>query len=292
MDWEKAGEAGTTERPEDGGVPKKDKGGKGKAVLLIIVAIAAIVLFLGCSSSGSFTGSSNDDTRYAEISWPSSGLGALIPEPPSTWGRISYDGESSFDAEVGRVSEDDFSSYIAACKDAGFNVDYSDHSDWFNAKNADGVDLTLSLDDSKDPAVMTIMLLKRNSSGDSSDSAAATTQDSSAAQDTSTTEDAAATDDTADNAADSSLVDPDFKAMMDSYEEFMNKYCDFMTKYEDADSASQAAMLADYTDLMNQYNDWATKMDSVDEGTLSAADDAYYLEVMGRVNQRLAEVAQ
>ena len=97
----------------------------------------------------------------------------------------------------------------------------------------------------------------------------------------------------ASSAQSSGEVTPEFKEMMDSYEAFMNQYCDFMVKYTDAtssgDSATLLAMTADYASLVQQELDWASKIDGVDESTLSPADDAYYLEVQGRVLKKLGE---
>lgn len=97
----------------------------------------------------------------------------------------------------------------------------------------------------------------------------------------------------ASSAQSSGEVTPEFKEMMDSYEAFMNQYCDFMVKYTNAtssgDSATLLAMTADYASLVQQELDWASKIDGVDETTLSPADDAYYLEVQGRVLKKLGE---
>ena len=97
----------------------------------------------------------------------------------------------------------------------------------------------------------------------------------------------------ASSAQSSGEVTPEFKEMMDSYEAFMNQYCDFMVKYTDAtssgDSATLLAMTADYASLVQQELDWASEIDGVDESTLSPADDAYYLEVQGRVLKKLGE---
>ena len=87
---------------------------------------------------------------------------------------------------------------------------------------------------------------------------------------------------------DSSQVDPNFKATMDSYEQFFDQYVAFMQKYKDSNYS--ADMLVDYTKMMQQYSDTMTKMDSIDQGSLSAADDAYYVEVLGRISQKLAVV--
>lgn len=49
-------------------------------------------------------------------------------------------------------------------------------------------------------------------------------------------------------------------------------------------------MLADYGSMMQQHSDWSQKFDDVDESALSAEDQAYYLEVQGRVLQKLSEI--
>lgn len=48
-------------------------------------------------------------------------------------------------------------------------------------------------------------------------------------------------------------------------------------------------MLAEHADLMRQYGVMVSKLEAIDESTLSTADDAYYIEVMGRINTELAE---
>ena len=61
-------------------------------------------------------------------------------------------------------------------------------------------------------------------------------------------------------------------------------------RYEIAPENS-ISMLADYTKMMQQYTDTMTKLNAIDQNSLSAADEAYYLEVMGRITQKLASVA-
>lgn len=68
----------------------------------------------------------------------------------------------------------------------------------------------------------------------------------------------------------------------------MDGYVEFMKKYEDSDDTT--SILADYGSMMQQYSDWSQKFDDVDESTLSAEGQAYYLEVQGRVLQKLSEV--
>ena len=85
---------------------------------------------------------------------------------------------------------------------------------------------------------------------------------------------------------DYSLVDPDFKAMMDAYESFCNEYIEFMEKYSSED-ADMMSMLGDYTDMTAKMADWSEKIDEVDSDSLSPADNAYYLLVTLRVEGKL-----
>lgn len=55
------------------------------------------------------------------------------------------------------------------------------------------------------------------------------------------------------------------------------------------ETAADAQVLAEHADLMRQYGDMVSKLEAIDESTLSTADDAYYIEVMGRINTKLAE---
>ena len=50
-------------------------------------------------------------------------------------------------------------------------------------------------------------------------------------------------------------------------------------------------MMADYSDMMTGYSEMMEKINAIDSSSLSADDYAYYAEVLGRVNQRLAEIA-
>ena len=47
-------------------------------------------------------------------------------------------------------------------------------------------------------------------------------------------------------------------------------------------------MLTDYMSMMTRYTETMEKLDAIDEDTLSTAENAYYLEVMLRINAKLA----
>lgn len=70
--------------------------------------------------------------------WPESGVGALLPEPDHEYGEMIEDRNRSFRAEIYQVSEEDFETYIQACKAAGFTEDVNQRSDGFDAVDKDG----------------------------------------------------------------------------------------------------------------------------------------------------------
>jgi uncharacterized protein (UPF0212 family) len=78
----------------------------------------------------------------------------------------------------------------------------------------------------------------------------------------------------------------DFRAWVDSYEEFMNEYVDFMKTYDQSDTAA----LLQYGQLMAKYADFAEQTDNLNEEDYSTEDWAYYMQAQARVLQRLSEI--
>jgi len=135
----------------------------------------------------------------------------------------------------------------------------------------------------------------KSDSDDSSEQVTAEESQGAEAEDTADTdsEDADAQnaetqDDGASAEVDQTYIDPDFKAFMDSYEEFWNEYVDFMVKYESTDTADME-MLADYSSLMSKMAEYETKLEAYDTNEMTTAEFAYYNEVMARVYQKMAE---
>lgn len=83
-------------------------------------------------------------------------------------------------------------------------------------------------------------------------------------------------------------VTPSVRAALDEYETFMNQYCDFMEKY--IGSGYSTSMLMDYSKFMSQYNKMTSKFRAIDTTSFTAADSAYYAEVVARTTERLAEI--
>lgn len=209
------------------------------------------------------------------IDWPTTGAASLVPAPQSTTGKIDSDSTDFFFAYVGETTAEDYAAYADACSAAGFNVDYDRGDTWYSAKSAAGVSLRL---DYVGFGTMTVRVeVPDETAAQDGTDATAEEQEGASAQSSAP--------------AEASGVDPNFKATMDGYESFMNEYVDFMNTYN-SDPSNVVSMMARYNDMMKEYADYMATVDAIDENSLSAADLQYYLEVTGRVNQRLLEIGQ
>ncbi len=85
-------------------------------------------------------------------------------------------------------------------------------------------------------------------------------------------------------------VSPEFKAAMDSYESFFDEYIDFMKAM--SRDPTNTTLLLRYTAVMTQYAETMEKLEAIDESRLSPADDAYYIEVMARIEVKMLQAAQ
>ncbi len=89
---------------------------------------------------------------------------------------------------------------------------------------------------------------------------------------------------------DFSLVTPSFKEEMDAYEAFYDEYIDFMKKYYIGGTSNLGDMLNDYNKMIEKEMEWADTIDGIDEGTLTPADDAYFLMVSLRIENKLLSI--
>lgn len=211
--------------------------------------------------------------ELSAISWPSSGAAGLVPAPSSTTGSISSDSSDFFFAYVGATPIEEFSAYVDACSNAGFNVDYDRSDTHYSAKDAQGNSLRVEY---MGNSIISVRVEVNASDESTSDETAPVEAEDSTPAET--------------EPAGSSSVSPDFKATMDEYEAFFNEYCDFMESY--SQNPSDPTLITEYASMMSQYSDAMAALDAIDEGSLSAADSAYYLEVQTRTNQRLLEVGE
>ena len=93
----------------------------------------------------------------------------------------------------------------------------------------------------------------------------------------------------AESAEDSEDLDPEFKEMMDSYEAFFDEYIAFMEKYKE--NPTDMNLLGELSDMLSKESEMLKEMEGLDQSEMSAAELAYYLEVTGRIYEKLAKVA-
>ena len=91
-------------------------------------------------------------------------------------------------------------------------------------------------------------------------------------------------------AVDETLIRPEFKEAMDSYEAFFDEYIDFMNRYKE--NPTNAELLMQYADMLNRESTMLKEFDDWEkQGDMTTAESAYYLEVHARIYQKLATVA-
>ena len=77
--------------------------------------------------------------------------------------------------------------------------------------------------------------------------------------------------------------------MMDQYEAFFDSYIAFLNQIEN--SGNVVSLYADYFDMLNKYAETMEKMEGIDANSLSAADQAYYIEVTSRITEKLLKAS-
>nr|WP_278754405.1 DUF6591 domain-containing protein [Bifidobacterium catenulatum] len=228
------------------------------------------------------------ETSCQSITWPDGDFAKKLPALANQKGEVYSDSSDYVSIKLCNATQSSFDSYVKDAKKMGY--DKSAHS--FTAKDAGDNEITVFfMEDEEDGNTMDITLDAPKSKDDSK------AQDSTDGQQTQESQSQQQSQNTQqqeqqsqqNQQSDPSQVSADFKASMDSYEQFFDQYAEFMKKYKD--SGDSISMLADYTKMMQQYTDTMNKLNAIDQNSLSAADEAYYLEVMGRITQKLASVA-
>ena len=209
--------------------------------------------------------------EMSEIQWPNTEAGKVIPRPLSTVGSFSYQYDDHFLVIVGNTPKAAYEEYVAECVEKGFIVDTNKGDDYYYAYNGEGWHLTVSYE-----GFNTIEI-----------SITAPREESSITTTTATTGESTTSDSVG---ADNGVIRSDFKAAMDSYEEFMDEYVVFMKKY--ADNPNDLGLLMDYAEYMSDYAEMCEEFEKWDSEDMNDAELAYYLEVQTRVNKKLLEVVE
>lgn len=253
------------------------------------------------SSASSSASSSSKESRCQSFSWPASGAAAKIPAPKATKAMDVYEFAASYSLTACDVTASDFEDYVNELRGKGFTVGLAKSSDTFTAENAAG-DKVMVMHNPKEDTMSISIESKEDADQEAQrkaeEEAAKQAEEQKKAEEERKRqeeeqkriqEEEAKKQQEAQNQNQSGGVTPAVKEAMDSYESFMNKYCDFMEKYT-ADGAP-TSMLSDYLKMMSEYSETTKKLDDMDQSTWTDTDMQYYLEVMNRVNQRLASVS-
>lgn len=215
--------------------------------------------------------------EMSTIDWPSGIAGQQLPIPKSTTGKFSHEYDDHFFVYIGNTTKADYADYVDNCSQMGFNVDYNKGDDYYYADNEDGWHISLRYEGNN---IMSIDIDAPKNDSNSSETTIPATEELT---------DPNVTEEVAEKNNNNSGLDPDFKAAMDSYEEFMDEYIAFMKKYKD--DPYNLSLLTDYADYMSQYTDFVEDFDKWENEDMNAAETAYYIEVQTRVNKKLLEVA-
>jgi hypothetical protein len=78
----------------------------------------------------------------------------------------------------------------------------------------------------------------------------------------------------------------EFKQKMDAYEQFFDTYVEFMKSYD----ATDTSLLGEYMQLLEDYEKAMQALDDIGKSELTPEQDAYYSEVLMRINKKLLEV--
>jgi len=216
--------------------------------------------------------------KMSEIQWPTSIVGNLLPVPKSTVGKFSYEYDDSFYVYIGETSEADYSEYVTACSDKGFNVDYDKGDTYYYADNNEGYHISLKYEGN---STMSISIDSPDETDTASDTNDTTSESSESKEPTDNT-------DRSEKLVDGMRVD--FKEAMDSYEDFMDEYVAFMKKYSESDEID-ASLISDYASYMTKYAECIEKFDKWESEDMNATEAAYYIQVQLRVSQKLLDVA-
>ncbi len=88
----------------------------------------------------------------------------------------------------------------------------------------------------------------------------------------------------------STEISTEFKDSMDGYEKFFDEYISIVKKYKD--NPTDISILSDYSNYISQYTEIMADFEAWEDEELTTAELAYYIEVQGRIAQKLLEISQ
>ena len=276
---------------------KKEKKGHGCLIAflvvlaLVVVAVGGIVYVVYQEYEESM-----QPETMGQANWPTTGVATVLPVPE--WAEVDEDtGEITLAGELVKdndevfscivaASEDEYQSYVNDCKEAGFTVDYESSASGYSAENEEGYSLSISYADEEDTDYDCTYMTVRVYVPEDEEEEAETSTDETSADDATTTD---ATESTGSSDETPEGVSEEFKATMDSYEDFYDEYIDFMETFANTDDTSE--MMAEYIEFMAEYAEVTEALSAMEDEEMTDEEYAYFIEVQTRINQKLLEFA-
>ena len=78
-----------------------------------------------------------------EFTWPKKGAGDKLPKPKAKYGHVYYERDDAFAIAVVIESKEVYDDYVAKCKRKGFDRDFEQYDNYYNAKNKKGYEITI-----------------------------------------------------------------------------------------------------------------------------------------------------
>ncbi len=213
-----------------------------------------------------------------ENAWSSNTLSNKLPIPKSNYGKVDYESESSYTYYAGKMSIEDFDSYITEVKNKGFTLDFYKQDKYYSAKNQDGYKAIIEYEGFN---IVKIHIEKVTEDNEEALEEAPDNNSNSSSNENSNSNTG--------GTSSTNGLSTDFKQAMDSYEKFMNDYVAFMKKYKNSDG-TDLSLITEYSKMLSKYNDVVNDFEKWESEDLSDAELKYYLEVQTRVNKKLLEV--
>ena len=210
------------------------------------------------------------------ITWPTGTAGKQVPVPKSGVGQFSYEYEDHFFVYVGNTTKTDYKEYVNACSENGFHLDYDKGENYYYADNTGGWHIKICYVGNN---IMSIAVDAPNESKQITDSKQ-TKKEPSAEP---------VIEEQEENPNDTGELDSEFKAAMDSYENFIDEYVAFMMKYRA--NPTDLTLIADYTDYTIKYAEFIANFEKWEDEELNEVEAAYFIDVQAKVNKKLMEVA-
>jgi hypothetical protein len=275
-----------------GGAKKCPQCGKknGKPIGLIILGVIILLIAISVISSNI----KNSSAKKTKFTWPTIGIATLLPEPDFKYGKVILDSEDSFSVDIYFVSQDEYNDYVTSCKGNGFVVDYSSSDSYYSAEDENGNSLSLYYSQKNEEMSIQIMAYEEPEEIPEIETETEGTLEPEEAQDNmpedENTDDQTDEPEEPEQTANEEENDADFRAWVDSYEEFMNEYVDFMVEYQNSDG-TDVSLLTSYAEYMVKYAEFVEQSENVNSDDISAEEYAYYLEAYARITKRLAEIS-